>query len=83
MAVACGSLFYDGKVVTKVLDMANTLEPIAGKWAVSIFFFGALSAGLSSIFPCLLIAPILLADFQSGKLDTSSKQLSSLQELLV
>lgn len=74
MAVACGSLFYDGKVVTKVLDMANTLEPIAGKWAVSIFFFGALSAGLSSIFPCLLIAPILLADFQSGKLDTSSKQ---------
>ena len=74
MAVACGSLFYDGKVVSKVLDMANTLEPIAGKWAVSIFFFGALSAGLSSIFPCLLIAPILLADFQSGKLDTSSKQ---------
>ena len=74
MAVACGALFYDGKVVTKVLDMANTLEPIAGKWAVSIFFFGALSAGLSSIFPCLLIAPILLADFQSGKLDTSSKQ---------
>lgn len=38
------------------------------------FLFGALSAGLSSIFPCLLIAPILLADFQSGKLDTSSKQ---------
>ena len=74
MAVACGALFYDGKVVTKVLDMANTLEPIAGKWAVSIFFFGALSAGLSSIFPCMLIAPILLADFQSGKLDTSSKQ---------
>lgn len=74
MAVACGALFYDGKVVTKVLDMANTLEPIAGKWSVSIFFFGALSAGLSSIFPCMLIAPILLADFQSGKLDTSSKQ---------
>ncbi len=74
MAVACGALFYDGKTVSKVLDMANTLEPIAGKWAVSIFFFGALSAGLSSIFPCLLISPLLLADFQSGTLDTSSKQ---------
>ena len=34
----------------------------------------SLSAGLSSVFPCLLIAPLLLADYQSGKLDTSSRQ---------
>ena len=54
--------------------MANTLEPIAGKFAMTLFFFGTLSAGLSSIFPCLLIAPLLLADYQSGELDTSSKQ---------
>lgn len=74
MAVAAGALYYEGKEVTQVLDMANTLEPVAGKWAVSIFFFGALSAGLSSIFPCLLIAPLLIADYQSGVLDTNSKQ---------
>jgi Mn2+/Fe2+ NRAMP family transporter len=74
MAVAAGALYYQGKEVTQVLDMANTLEPVAGKWAVSIFFFGALSAGLSSIFPCLLIAPLLIADYQSGELDTNSKQ---------
>jgi manganese transport protein len=74
MAVAAGALFYEGKVVTQVLDMANTLEPVAGKWAVTIFFFGALSAGLSSIFPCLLIAPLLVADYQSGELDTNSRQ---------
>jgi Mn2+/Fe2+ NRAMP family transporter len=74
MAVAAGALFYDGKEVTQVLDMANTLEPVAGKWAVTIFFFGALSAGLSSIFPCLLIAPLLVADYQSGKIDTNSRQ---------
>ena len=74
MAVAAGALFYEGKEVTHVLDMANTLEPIAGKWAVTIFFFGALSAGLSSIFPCLLITPLLVADYQSGELDTNSKQ---------
>ncbi|TVZ57317.1 Mn2+/Fe2+ NRAMP family transporter [Lutibacter sp. Hel_I_33_5] len=74
MAVAAGALFYNGKEVTHVLDMANTLEPVAGKWAVTIFFFGALSAGLSSIFPCLLIAPLLVADYQSGTLDTNSKQ---------
>ncbi|MBI9056861.1 MAG: Nramp family divalent metal transporter [Labilibaculum sp.] len=74
MAVACGALYYNGKPVTQVLDMANTLEPIAGNFAVTIFFFGTLSAGLSSIFPCLLIAPLLIADYQSGKLDTSSRQ---------
>ena len=28
----------------------------------------------SSIFPCLLIAPLLIADYQSGELDTNSKQ---------
>ena len=74
MAVAAGALYYQGKEVTQVLDMANTLEPVAGSWAVSIFFFGALSAGLSSIFPCLLIAPLLIADYQSGELDTNSRQ---------
>lgn len=74
MAVSAGALFYEGKAVVKVLDMTGTLEPIAGKFAVTIFFFGTLSAGLSSIFPCLLIAPLLLADYQSGKIDTNSKQ---------
>ncbi len=74
MAVASGALFHQGQPVTEVLDMVNTLEPVAGKFALTLFFFGTLSAGLSSIFPCLLIAPILLADYQSGELDTSSKQ---------
>lgn len=74
MAVACGALFYEGKTVVHVLDMATTLEPIAGKFALTLFFFGTLSAGLSSIFPCLLIAPLLVADYQSGKIDTNSRQ---------
>ena len=74
MAVASGALFHQGNPVTEVLDMVNTLEPVAGKFALTLFFFGTLSAGLSSIFPCLLIAPILLADYQSGKLDTNSRQ---------
>ncbi len=74
MAVACGALYHEGKVVTKVLDMVNTLEPIAGRFALTIFVFGTLSAGLSSIFPCLMVAPLLLADYQEGKLDINSKQ---------
>lgn len=74
MAVASGALFHKGQPVTEVLDMANTLRPVAGNFAVSIFFFGTLSAGLSSIFPCLLIVPLLIADYQKGELDTSSRQ---------
>ncbi len=72
MAVSSGALFHEGKIVSSVLDMSNTLEPVAGRFAVFIFFFGTLSAGLSSIFPCLLITPILLSDYQSGTLDTKS-----------
>ena len=74
MAVAMGAFYHDGKVVTKVLDMVYALEPIAGKFAIAIFFFGTLAAGLSSIFPILMIAPLLVADYQDGKLDMSSKQ---------
>jgi Mn2+/Fe2+ NRAMP family transporter len=74
MAVACGALYHADKPVTAVIDMVGVLEPVAGKFAFTLFFFGTLSAGLSSIFPCLLIAPLLLSDYQSGELDTSSKQ---------
>jgi manganese transport protein len=53
--------------------MVGTLEPVAGKFALAIFLVGVLSAGLSSIFPILMITPILIADYRSGKLDMSSK----------
>lgn len=74
MAVAAGALYHDGKKVTAVLDMVNALEPVAGKGALTVFFFGTLAAGLSSVFPCMLIAPLLIEDYRSGKLDTQSKQ---------
>ena len=78
MAVAHGALFHEGKQVVKVLDMVNALEPVAGKLSLTIFFFGTLAAGLSSVFPCMLIAPLMIADFQSGKLDTSSRQFKTI-----
>jgi manganese transport protein len=74
MAVASGALFHEGLQVTKVSDMGQTLEPVAGKFALSLFFFGTVSAGLSSIFPCMMITPLLIADYQSGELDMNSKQ---------
>ncbi len=74
MAVASGSLHETQTHVNQVIDMSQALTPAVGRFAVSIFFFGTLSAGLSSIFPCLLIVPIMLSDFQSGKLDTKSSR---------
>ncbi len=74
MITATGALYYDGKVVDKVLDMIYTLEPVAGKFALVLFVVGILSAGLSSIFPIIMVAPLLIADYHRGELDTSSKQ---------
>lgn len=81
MAVAATVLFRNGKQVDTVLDMVYVLEPIAGKMAVSIFFLGTLSAGLSSIFPILMISPLLISDFQNGELDIKSKQFKRLAML--
>lgn len=74
MSVAAGALYQKQEPITDVLGMVGALEPIAGKLSLTLFFFGTLSAGLSSVFPCLLIAPLLIEDYRSGKLDTQSKQ---------
>ena len=74
MAVASGSLYGTGREITQVLDMSGALEPSVGRFAVSIFFAGTLSAGLSSIFPCLMIVPLMLGDYSSGRLDVSSSR---------
>ena len=72
MAAATGAMYYEGRTIEKVMDMVYTLEPVAGKFAVVVFMLGALSAGLSSIFPILMVAPLLVADYQDGTLDTAS-----------
>ena len=74
MVIAAATLFGSGSTITKVMDMVHTLEPIAGRFAVSIFFVGTLGAGLSSIFPILMITPIMIADYQNGTLDVKSTQ---------
>ncbi|MEX2512991.1 MAG: Nramp family divalent metal transporter [Cyclobacteriaceae bacterium] len=72
MAAATGALYAEGKTIERVMDMVYSLEPIAGKFAVAVFMTGALSAGLSSVFPILMVAPLLVADYREGNLDTGS-----------
>lgn len=72
MAAATGALFHEGRSVTRVLDMVYALEPAAGKFAVALFMTGAMSAGLSSVFPILMVLPLLVGDYQQGRMDTKS-----------
>lgn len=72
MAASAGAFFNSGGTITKVLDLAYALEPVAGRFAVGLFIVGALSAGLSSVFPILMVAPLLIGDYREGKMDTRS-----------
>ncbi|AQQ69788.1 Mramp [Limihaloglobus sulfuriphilus] len=72
MLCAAGALFKEGKVITNVLDMANSLSPFAGRFAVALFLAGTLSAGLSSMLPIMMVAPLLISDYNKGRMVTRS-----------
>ncbi len=72
MLCAAGALFADDKVITSVLDMANSLRPFAGRFAVALFLVGTLSAGLSSMLPIMMVAPLLVSDYNKGAMVTRS-----------
>jgi Mn2+/Fe2+ NRAMP family transporter len=63
MACAAGTLYRMGIPVDRAVDMVSTLEPIAGKFAITLFVIGIVSAGLSTVFPIILIAPWLISDY--------------------
>lgn len=63
MACAAGTLYPAGLHVESAIDMVDLLEPLAGRFAISIFVAGIICAGLSSIFPQYLLVPWLLADY--------------------
>ena len=72
MICAAGVLHSRGIQVEKVLDMIYVLEPIAGRFAVALFVVGLLSAGLSSLFPIMMLAPELVSDYRDGKMQTGT-----------
>ncbi|MFC2090393.1 Nramp family divalent metal transporter [Bacteroidota bacterium] len=66
MAVAAGTLHVMGMKLTNTVEMISLFEPIGGKIAAFILILGIVGAGLSSIFPIILIAPWLISDY-TGK----------------
>ncbi len=64
MACAAGTLYKIGKPVEAAVDMVQTLEPLAGRFAITIFVLGIVGAGISTLFPIVLVAPWLISDYR-------------------
>lgn len=73
MASAAGTLHPRGIYVENAIDMVSTLEPLAGRFAIALFVTGIVAAGLSSIFPNMLLLPWLIADYQGTSRDFKRK----------
>lgn len=63
MAVSAGTLHVMGLNLTDTVEMIHLFAPIGGKIAAFILILGIVGAGLSTIFPIILIAPWLICDY--------------------
>jgi manganese transport protein len=71
MACAAGTLFPKGLHIENAIDMIRLLEPLAGRFAISLFVVGIVCAGLSSLYPHYMLVPLLLSDYLEEELDFS------------
>jgi Mn2+/Fe2+ NRAMP family transporter len=74
MAVAAGTLHVMGLKLDNTVEMIHLFEPIGGNVAAFILILGIVGAGLSTIFPIVLIAPWLIADYTGKPRNTHSTQ---------
>ncbi|MDN5203682.1 Nramp family divalent metal transporter [Fulvivirgaceae bacterium BMA10] len=72
MAVAAGTLHIMDLKLENTVEMIHLFEPIGGKIAAFILIIGIAGAGLSTIFPIVLIAPWLIADYRGTSRDIRS-----------
>ena len=63
MAVSAGTLHVMGLKMNNTVEMISLFEPLGGKIAAVILILGIVGAGISSIFPIILIAPWLISDY--------------------
>jgi Mn2+/Fe2+ NRAMP family transporter len=72
MAVSAGTLNVMGLKLDNTLDMISLFQPLGGKFAALILIVGITGAGLSTIFPIVLIAPWLISDYTGKPRDIRS-----------
>jgi Mn2+/Fe2+ NRAMP family transporter len=85
MVCAAGTLFAIHHPIEEAVDMVKTLEPLAGRFAITLFTFGIVGAGISSLIPTILIGPWLIADYTNAPINprsTSSRVLVSVGILI-
>ncbi len=66
MAVSAGTLHVMGLHLDNTVDMIYLFQPLGGKFAAIILILGIAGAGISTVFPIVLIAPWLISDY-TGK----------------
>ena len=69
MISATGTLYFQGVPVEDATDMMHALGPWAGDFALTLFTLGIIGAGLSSIFPNLLLFPWIISDYTGTERD--------------
>lgn len=74
MAVGAGTLHIMGLKLDNTVEMIHLLEPLGGKASAFILIIGIAGAGLSTVFPIVLIAPWLIADYRGIPRNIHSKQ---------
>ena len=72
MMCAAGTLYVNKIPMTNTVDMVQTLEPLAGRFAILVFIIGIVGAGMSSLIPTILIAPWLISDFKNEPINPKS-----------
>jgi Mn2+/Fe2+ NRAMP family transporter len=66
MAVSAGTLYVMKLHLTNTVEMISLFQPLGGKLAALILILGIVGAGISTVFPIVLIAPWLISDY-TGK----------------
>jgi Mn2+/Fe2+ NRAMP family transporter len=72
MAVAAGTLHVMGLKLHDTVEMIQLFEPIGGRIAAFILILGIAGAGISTVFPIVLIAPWLISDYTGRPRDIRS-----------
>ena len=72
MAVSAGTLFVMDMSLDTTVEMIQLFEPLGGKIAAFILILGIVGAGLSTVFPIILIAPWLISDISGKSRDIKS-----------
>jgi manganese transport protein len=72
MVVSAGTLHVMGLKMDNTVEMIKLFEPLGGKIAAIILIMGIVGAGISSIFPIVLIAPWLISDYTGRPRDIRS-----------